>query len=208
MRGSRDLHRFYEERKRRLRNKYWEGNDGSDLLRPNGFDTYPAEIYNLFLSLIHHGGKVIDLGCGNGLMLRHLVTRSPYRLEPYGVDFLEESIEQARRLVLPEYADNFTVANIADLDLGEKTYDFIFFDPYSIHPRHLGEVVERLVRACRPGGRIIFYTYRDVLRILRLVSLLKLRWVGWVGDLLPADMARTLKRIDHKDVSIRIYECT
>jgi hypothetical protein len=35
---------------------YWKGNDGRDILRPNGFSVYPAEIYDLFLSLIGHGG--------------------------------------------------------------------------------------------------------------------------------------------------------
>lgn len=199
--------RFYEERRMRLWRMYWEGNDGSDLLRPNGFREYPEEIYDTFLSLINHDGVVIDLGCGNGLLLRHLVTRSRYRLTPYGVDFLEESIRQARSIVLPEYADNFKVANIADLNLGRNTYDFIFFDPYTVYPGDLERVVEGLIEACRPGGRIIFYTYRDVLRVLRLLGLFRLRLVRWVGDLLPKEIAKRLRRIDHREVSIGVYEC-
>jgi len=83
---------WYEKRKKRLWKMYWEGNDGTDILRPNGFREYPDEIYDLFLSLVNHDGRVLDLGCGNGLMLRHLITRSRYRLIPYGVDFIEESI--------------------------------------------------------------------------------------------------------------------
>ena len=198
---------FYERRKRRLREMYWKGNDRSDILRPNSFKEYPEEIYNLFLSLIDHDGKVIDLGCENGLMLRHLVTRSRCKPVPYGVDFIEESIEQAREVVLPEYAENFVICNVADFDLGVETYDFIFFDPYTVHPDDLEEVVDRLLRACRPGGKIIFYVYRDVLLALRLINLLKLRWVRWVGDLLPRRVAEKLERIDHKEVSIGVYRC-
>ena len=132
--------RFYEERKRRLWEMYWKGNDGSNILRPNGFTEYPREVYDLFLSLIDRDGKVIDLGCGNGLMLRHLVTRSRYRLIPFGVDFIEESIRQAREVVLPEYAANFFVSNIVDFDLGASAFDFIFFDPYTVHPDDLEEI--------------------------------------------------------------------
>ena len=54
---------FYHARKK-LWDMYWKDNDGSDILRPNGFDGYPEEIYNLFLSLVDHDGRVMDLGCG------------------------------------------------------------------------------------------------------------------------------------------------
>ena len=149
---------FYEERRRRLRKMYWEGNGGSDIPRPNGFAECPDGIYDLFLSLIDRDGKVVDLGCGNGLMLKHLVTRSRYKLIPCGVDFLEESIRQAREVVLPEYGDNFVVGNVADVDLGVESFDFIFFDPYTVHPGDLEEVVRRILRACKPGGKVVFYT--------------------------------------------------
>lgn len=101
--------------------------------------------------MINHDGRVMDLGCGNGLMLKHLITRSRYSLIPFGVDFIEESIRQARRIVLPEYADNFIVGNIADIDLGSETYDFIFFDPYALHPDDLDQMIRKLLRACRLG---------------------------------------------------------
>ena len=197
---------FYEKRKRKIWEMYWKNSDGTDILRPSGFREYPAEIYDLFLSLVNHDGKVLDLGCGNGLLLRHLVTKSKYELIPYGVDFIEESIKQAREKVLPEFAENFVVANIVDYKLEEKSFDLIFFDPYDVHPDDLPEMVNRVIRACKPGRRVIFYTYRDVLRVLRLISLLKLKWVSWVGDLLPRNVARSLRRIDHKEVSVGVYE--
>ncbi|MBO3754754.1 MAG: class I SAM-dependent methyltransferase [Candidatus Brockarchaeota archaeon] len=176
---------------------YWEGNDGSDVFRPNGFFKYPCEIYNVFLNLIDHDGNVIDLGCGNGLILRHLVTRSSYKLIPYGVDFIEESIKQAREVILSMHAGNFTVANIVDIDLGINFFDFIFFDPYDVHPDDVESMIDKLLKACKPGGKIVFYTYDDVLRGLKL---------EWVGNLLPPEIARKLKRIDHKEVSVGVYK--
>lgn len=185
---------------------YWKGNDGHDILRPNGFDVYPDEIYDLFLSLVNRDGRVVDLGCGNGLMLRHLVTKSQYKLVPYGVDFIKESIKQAKEVVIPEYAENFKVGNIVDIDLSANFFDFIFFDPYDVHPDDLQPMIYKILTACKPGGEIIFYTYADVLKALKLLKIFKLKLVNWVGDLLPREIAKKLKRIDHDEVSIGIYE--
>ncbi|MGB9760573.1 MAG: class I SAM-dependent methyltransferase [Fervidicoccus fontis] len=188
---------FYRRRKERLWEMYWRNNDGSDVLRPNGFDVYPDEIYDLFLKLVDHDGRVIDLGCGNGLMLRHLVTKSRFRLVPYGVDFIEESIKQAKEVILPQYAENFKVGNIADIDLSPNFFDFIFFDPYDVHQDDSQHMINKILQACKPGGKIIFYTYEDVLKALKL---------KWVGDLLPKEIAKKLKRIEHDEVSIGVYE--
>ncbi|WP_083820434.1 bifunctional 2-polyprenyl-6-hydroxyphenol methylase/3-demethylubiquinol 3-O-methyltransferase UbiG [Thermococcus sp. AM4] len=189
---------WYESKKRRLRELYWEQNDGNPYL-PNGFLVYPHEIYDFFLSFINHPGRVIDLGCGNGLLLRHLVKNSGYGLIPYGVDFIEESIEQAKREILPEFADNFTVANVRDYvrEIPDGYFDFIFFDPYNVHPEDLPETVSHLIRVCRAGGRIIFYTYHDVLESLNL---------EWVGDFLPEEVRGKLERFNHLEVSVGVFE--
>lgn len=185
---------------------YWKGNDGSDIFRPNGFLEYLDEIYDLFLSLIDHDGRVIDLGCGNGLMLRHLLTRSKHNLIPYGVDFIQESIKQAREVILPVYAENFKVGNVVDIDLGAASFDFIFFDPYDVHPDDMQGIIDKVLKACTPSGKIVFYTYKDVLKVLKLLKIFKLKWVRWVGDLLPREIAKKLKRVDHDEVSVGVYE--
>ena len=185
---------------------YWKNNDGSDILRPNGFQEYPEEVYDLFLKLIDHDGKIIDLGCGNGLLLRHIITKSKYKLIPYGIDFIKESIEQAKTKVLPQYADNFIVGNIVDVELGVENYDFILFDPYHVHKNDLSQMIHKIIRSCRENGKIIFYTYTDVLKILRIINIFKFKIIRWVGDLLPKEISSKLTRIDHKDVSIGVLK--
>ena len=197
---------FYYRKKQRLWNTYWKENDGSDIFRPNGFSEYPQEVYDVFLSLIDHDGRVTDLGCGNGLMLRHLMKRSKHKLIPYGVDFMEESIKQAKEVILPMYAENFKVENIVDIDLGVNSFNFIFFDPYHVHSDDMQGMIDKLLKACKPGGRIVFYTYKDVLKVLKILNFFKLKWVKWIGDLLPREIAKKLKRIDHKEVSVGVYE--
>lgn len=189
---------WYGVKKRKLKEMYWTKNEDNPYL-PNGFLVYPHEIYDFFLSFIDHSGRVIDLGCGNGLLLKHLVENSRYELIPYGVDFIEESIEQAKREILPRFADNFVVANVRDYvrEMPNEYFDFVFFDPYNVHPEDITETVKHLIRACKTGGRLIFYTYHDVLESLNL---------GWVGDFLPVDIKRKLKRFDHPEVSVGVFK--
>ena len=201
---------------------YWRSRDyKNNIYLPSGFKEYPREIYDLFLGLIHRSGRIIDLGCGNGLLLKHLVENSKYRLEPFGVDFIEESIQQARELILPAYSDNFTVQNIVDYELEPESFDFIFLDPTDIHRDDIDWFLDRVIKACKPGGKIIFYTYRDVIRILFILSILsliiplfkkRLPWrikglATWVGKLLPDDISSRLERLEHKHVSIGVYNC-
>jgi len=146
---------FYHRKKRHLWNMYWKENDGSDVFRPNGFSEYPQEIYDVFLGLIDHDGRVIDLGCGNGLMLRHLTTGSKHKLMPYGVDFMEESIKQAKDAILHMHAENFKVESIVDIALDVSSFDFIFFHPYHVHSDDMQGMIDKLLKACKPGGSFL-----------------------------------------------------
>jgi SAM-dependent methyltransferase len=185
---------FYRRKRETLWQLYWAENDGSDIYLPNGFREYPHEIYDLFCQQIDHGGKVLDLGCGNGLMLRHLVHHVGHRLIPYGVDFLAESIRQAREQVLPEYADNFTLGNILDYGYDDAPYDYIFFDPYDLNPADIPKVLSSILAALNPQGKLICYTYRDVLDA---------HGYGWVGEF-PHLEELGLRQIDHPEVSLGI----
>lgn len=212
--------KWYEKRKRALKRMYWKKPVSSPYWA-SGFKTYPWEIYDLFASLITRDGKVIDLGCGNGLLLKHLILYSGHKLEPYGVDFIEESIHQARVQVLPEYSENFTVANIVDYILEPKSFDFILVDPSDIHKDDLDDFINRIINACRSGGRVIFYTYRDVLKVLKILSIIsmivpflkhRLPWkfkgiIREVGDLLPEWLRNNIEKRENKHVSIGIYNC-
>ena len=185
---------FYKRKREKLWKMYWANNDGRDIYLPNGFREYPHEIYNLFCKQIDRDGKVLDLGCGNGLMLKHLITHTKHKLIPYGVDFLKESIKQAREIIPPEYAENFVVNNILEYDYSAAPYGFIFFDPYDIHPTNIPKVLKDILEALSPEGKLICYTYRDVLDA---------HGYDWVGDFPHLD-GLNLQRIDYSDVSLGI----
>ena len=83
----------------------------------NGFDEYPELEYSMFIRAINNipvtSLRVIDIGCGNGLLLKHIIQNSGKQIMPYGIDFIEESIEETKCQTLPNYKDNFICKNAA-----------------------------------------------------------------------------------------------
>lgn len=187
---------FYEKKRHTLMKMYWEPNDGTDILLPNGFREYPKEIYDVFLKVITKDGKILDLGCGNGLLLKHIMKNSGGHIVPYGVDFIEESINQAKTIVHPEHSENFECVNIVDFDFADAFYDYILFDPYDIHRSDLQNIVNKAVKALSKTGLLIFYTYTDVLNSFEY---------DWVGEFFSLEIKNVLKRIDHAEVSLAVY---
>lgn len=175
---------------------YWKNNDGSDLYRPNGFKSYPENVYAAFCQQIDKNGKVLDLGCGNSLMLKHLMEHSGYQLIPYGIDFLELSIKQAKEIVLPQYAANFKAGNMLNYSFEKGPFDFIFLSPGHLYPQDRTLFFEKLKRFCQTEGKIIFYEYPDSAKALGCT---------WVGDF-PELKGWGLNRKDYPDVSIGIWK--
>jgi SAM-dependent methyltransferase len=190
-----DNRTFYESAYAWYADAYWNSNDGTDLCRPNGFPRLPRPVYDLFASQVVQGGKVLDLGCGNGLMLKYLVDVSPNRVVPYGVDWLERSIAQARHVVLPEFEGHFFVANLVDYDFADAPYRCIFVAPDDVHPDDREQFFRTAVDALSDDGRIVFYCYRDVLDN---------QAVSWPGDL-HGLTTLPLEQIDSDPVVLGVF---
>uniref|UniRef100_Q023K5 Methyltransferase domain-containing protein n=1 Tax=Solibacter usitatus (strain Ellin6076) TaxID=234267 RepID=Q023K5_SOLUE len=193
LRLSRD--QFYSKLREGYAQQYWGDRDGSDIFHPNGFPSLPTVIYDFFCEQIAHDGKVLDLGCGNGLMVRHLTERSRFRLIPYGVDFLGASIRQAQEVILPQFASHFSVGNLVNYPFPHAPYDFIFSSPDNVYPTDRSAFLDALPSKCARDGCVIFYSYRDMLTNSQR------EWVGEVPELsrLP------LERKDGPEVSLGIW---
>ncbi len=155
---------FYEESKKFFLDTYWKNDNKKDFYSLNGFDGSPESVYSVFCAEINKKGIVLDLGCGNGLMLKYLMNSSVYRLIPYGVDFLEKSIEQAKTIIHPENRDHFLIQNIVDYNFDAGPFDFIFCAPHHIYSEDRMKFFAKLMANCRKGGKIIFYVYSNKLK--------------------------------------------
>lgn len=175
---------------------YWKNNDGTNLYRPNGFENLPEDIYKAFVTEIDKDGKVLDLGCGNGLMLKYLMLTSGYKLIPFGVDFMKLSIKQAKEIFHPQYKDNFTINNVINYSFVKSPFDFIFVPLHHIHLDDRKKYLIKIKKNCKKNGKIIFYEYKDVL------SAIKQDWVGEYQEL----KNWKLKRKDYPGVSIGVWK--
>lgn len=185
----------YQKEQKFYSEAYWKDNDGNNPFRPNGFSMLPEKIYQAFAEQINKDGEVLDLGCGNGLMLKYLMQSLDRKLIPYGADFIERSVRQAKELILPQYANNFSAINVVDYSFTDGPFDFIFTFLSHIYPDDRKEYLKKIKKYCRKGGRVIFYEYADVLKNLKY---------DWVGDF-PELKNWPLIRKDYPGVSIGVW---
>jgi len=102
-----------------------------------GVDFKQWEKIRFFISnAINKDGRILDIGCANGFLLRCLQEWCNYKLEPYGIDINQKIIQQAKEL-FPSYSDNFVCENFWNLLNGNSKlskgylsnrYDFVYFN--------------------------------------------------------------------------------
>jgi SAM-dependent methyltransferase len=187
---------YYSKTKEYFSKEYWKNSDGTDLIRPNGFKKYPIFVYTALCQQVDKDGKILDLGCGNGLMLKHLMQYSGYKLIPYGIEFLKDSVKQAKETIHSQYKNNFLVGNIINYPFDKGPFNFIFLSPHHLHPSDRKGFLKKLKKNCVRGGKIIFYAHSDVLRGHQY---------NWVGEF-PEIKNWKLIRKNSPQVSIAIWK--
>ncbi len=81
-------------------------------------------------ALAGRGGNVLDLGCGNGALLRKIHDADP-AVVPFGIDAVRSSIEHAR-LLLPAFADHFVGGDMLTDEfpwIGDRRYALAVLAP-------------------------------------------------------------------------------
>lgn len=139
---------------------------------------------------IHKGGTFLDIGCGNGFLLRCLQEWSEHKVTSYGIDINAEFIRKAKEL-FPNQQDNFAVLDAADITGVSKflpdTYDFVFFSSDWSSKLPDGKDLERisdLTRYVNPGGRLIIGFYgQDKNNNLEAIKELRTHGIEFSGTL-------------------------
>lgn len=113
---------------------------------------------------IKKNGKLLDVGCANGFLLRCLQEWSNHNLIPYGIDRNREAVEKAKNL-FPRHRNNFITNCFLK---GSFPYDFdhIYWnvwDDYDFEQPDHFDFLDKLLSRLAPRGRLIlgFYNAKD-----------------------------------------------
>ncbi|MDF1660792.1 MAG: class I SAM-dependent methyltransferase [Planctomycetota bacterium] len=129
-------------------------------------------VYNLFLSkltplaykqffdLVEPKSSILDIGVGNGLMLKTLHKRvKELELTIHGVDLSEKYLKQCRKLIKKyDLTKQMRVENLDFLaaDFGETKYDIVFFSQSFPLIDDKAGALEKAKAILAPGGKMIF----------------------------------------------------
>lgn len=111
-------------------------------------------------ALCGRGGDVLDLGCGNGALLRKIHAANPGTV-PFGIDLTPASVAHAR-LLLPAYAEHFVAGDMFEEDApwaGDRRYALVLLAPtrfLETSAERSATLRERLRRCC---DTLVVYAY-------------------------------------------------
>jgi Methionine biosynthesis protein MetW len=106
---------------------------------------------------------VIDLGCGNGALLKKIYEKNPTHIIPYGIEQEASRLENIS-LLLPQFVGNFWVGDIfasEELWAQNRRYSLALLMPgrlLEVSPETAANLKKRLQQQC---DRILIYAYGD-----------------------------------------------
>jgi hypothetical protein len=107
---------------------------------------------------IDRPGTFLDVGCASGYLMESIVSWSPHRIEPYGLE-LVPAIADLARSRLPQWADRIFVGNAMTWE-PPRRFDFVrtelVYVPESLQRDLLARLLGEFVV---PGGRLIVCGY-------------------------------------------------
>lgn len=117
----------------------------------NASRQHPWPELEVVIPYIRDGFNILDLGCGNGRMLKLFAT-SGKKFDYLGIDFSEELIKQAR-VQFPQHT--FQVADIRQLDIAPASFDLVVMIAAFHHletKKERERLLSHIYRWLKPGG--------------------------------------------------------
>ncbi len=128
----------------------------------NGYSHPPIGPYLSTLPLIDRDGKIIDLGSGNGMLLKFLMKFSGHELSPFGIDINSRAIMQAKKEIFPEYSPlRFSVEDVNTYKFSKGPYNIIISNPF--YSPNMRKFTETCLDNLTQGGKLIYRIHNDVI---------------------------------------------
>ncbi|NQY42679.1 MAG: methyltransferase domain-containing protein [Legionellales bacterium] len=112
---------------------------------------------NFIKNYIKKGDKVLDIGCGPGIMSQEIAKIVGEGGGVLGVDISNRQIQLAKKLASQERLTNikFQQGSATDLTKIEEKYDVVYVRFVLIHMRNPYEVAEQVKKVLKPGGYLL-----------------------------------------------------
>ena len=97
-------------------------------------------------------GKVLDVGCGQGVFLDRLA--QTYRVKGTGIDISPRAIRQAKK---QSRAGKFIMADAVRLPFKDQSFDLVFSLDSLEHIKPQVKALKEMLRVLKPGGILFIY---------------------------------------------------
>lgn len=133
----------------------------ADALEQRGVDDAQRRFRDDYLARLPLGAhdRILDLGCGTGVLARHLAARPDFAGRVTGIDHSAAFVERARALAAQEglAGVEFEVGDVHALALPDGTFDGAVLHTLLSHVRDPRAVVAEAARVVRPGGWVAIF---------------------------------------------------
>lgn len=133
-----------------------------DRLESRAQDAVFARLLGRYLDRLplHAADRVLEVGCGTGVILRSIARREAFTGSALGVDQGGTFIEAARRFAEREGVGEsieFRVGDVHALDVEGGAYDIVIAHTLISHVSEPESVLREISRVLRPGGTAVIF---------------------------------------------------
>ncbi len=118
------------------------------------FKIWSEDYYRIFHEILPKTGKILDIGCGYGMMAYMLHYTSPHR-EILGIDYDEDKILMAKNIPNRKTKINFEYCNILNYEF--EKYDGIIISDvlHYLRPQEQISILCKSIQSLLPGGTLV-----------------------------------------------------
>jgi len=121
---------------------------------------------NEILKSIRDEEIIVDIGCGEGILMEKIIQRLP-DVKVFGVDPSPENVSICKKHGLEVYA-----GNVYELPLDDYSVDCVLFIEVIEHLDYAGLAIKEIKRVLKKGGKLILlFPHDSVFKLARLLTL-------------------------------------